>query len=239
VVKALGREQENLPEFQFDDSMSGQLPGCLAFNALSAHCTNHLRLCIGAQLFWYVGYKAKLAVLPLAPSMHSFLSDVYDLANTGSCSCFMLICRNSIASADEFFKLMDTPPEVQDRPDAFAAGTIRGEIEFDRVDFYYEDRKPILTDFSLKVAPGETIALVGPTGGGKTTIVNLLCRSMNRRMAIFESTGTITRITPCRACKAVLVLCFQTPHLFSGTIRENIRYGQLNASIARSRKLPE
>ena len=72
--------------------------------------------------------------------------------------------------------MIDTPPEVHDRPDAIPAKTILGEIEFDHVDFYYEDRNPVLTDFTLKVNAGETIALVGPTGGGKSTIVNLLCR---------------------------------------------------------------
>ena len=76
--------------------------------------------------------------------------------------------QHSIASAERIFKLVDTPPEVHNRPDAVEAKTLLGEIEFDHVDFFYEDRKPVLTDFTLKVKPGEMIALVGPTGGGKT-----------------------------------------------------------------------
>ncbi len=84
--------------------------------------------------------------------------------------------QHSIASAERIFKLVDTEPEVHDKPDAIPAETLLGEIEFDHVDFYYEDRNPVLTDFNLKVKPGEMIALVGPTGGGKSTIVNLLCR---------------------------------------------------------------
>ena len=84
--------------------------------------------------------------------------------------------QHAIASAERIFSLVDAVPDVADRTGAFDPGTIRGDIEFDHVDFYYEDDKPVLTDFSLKVKRGETIALVGPTGGGKSTIVNLVCR---------------------------------------------------------------
>ena len=75
--------------------------------------------------------------------------------------------QHSIASAERIFKLVDTIPDVQNREYAIPAETIQGAIEFDHVHFYYEDQKPILTDFTLRVEPGETIALVGPTGGRK------------------------------------------------------------------------
>ena len=85
--------------------------------------------------------------------------------------------QNSIASAERAFSLVDARPEVVDRPGAIEPRTrSSGEIEFEHVDFYYEAGKPVLNDFNLKVQPGETIALVGPTGGGKSTIVNLVCR---------------------------------------------------------------
>ena len=67
--------------------------------------------------------------------------------------------QHSIASAERIFKLVDTPADVHDRPDAIDAQTLLGEIEFDHVNFYYEDRKPVLQDFTLKVQPGEMIAL--------------------------------------------------------------------------------
>ena len=84
--------------------------------------------------------------------------------------------QHAIASAERTFSLIDAVPEVQDKPEAVELDSIRGDIVFDHVDFYYEADNPVLPDFSLTVKRGETIALVGPTGGGKSTIVNLLCR---------------------------------------------------------------
>jgi ATP-binding cassette, subfamily B, bacterial len=107
---------------------------------------------------------------------------------------------------------------------------MRGEIEFEHVNFYYEDRKPILTDFTLKVKPGETIALVGPTGGGKTTIVNLLCRFYEPKEGVIRINGRDYGEYTLQSIHSRVGIVLQTPHLFSGSIRENIRYGRLDAS---------
>jgi ATP-binding cassette subfamily B protein len=138
--------------------------------------------------------------------------------------------QHSIASAERIFKLLDTVPEIKNRPDAFPAETIQGTIEFDRVHFYYEDHNPILTDFSLKVKPGETIALVGPTGGGKTTIVNLLCRFYEPKEGIIRINGRNYTDYTLQSIHSRVGIVLQTPHLFSGSIRENIRYGRLGAA---------
>jgi ATP-binding cassette subfamily B protein len=111
-------------------------------------------------------------------------------------------------------------------------GSLRGEIHFDHVDFYYEEGKPILRDFSLVVAPGETIALVGPTGGGKSTIVNLLCRFFEPRGGRITFHGNDYTDMTQHAIQSRIGMVLQTPHLFSGTIRENIRYGRLGATDA-------
>jgi ATP-binding cassette subfamily B protein len=138
--------------------------------------------------------------------------------------------QHTIASAERVFSLIDAVPEVTDQPGAVDPGTIRGDVEFDHVDFWYEEDNPVLRDFSLNVRRGETIALVGPTGGGKSTIVNLLGR-------FYEPTGGAIRIggqdyteLSLHGIQSRIGVVLQTPHLFSGTIRENLRYGRLDAT---------
>jgi ATP-binding cassette, subfamily B, bacterial len=138
--------------------------------------------------------------------------------------------QQAIASGERIFSLIDAEPEIVDRPGASDPGTLRGDIVFDNVDFYYEAGSPVLSDFNLTVAQGETIALVGPTGGGKSTIVNLICRFFEPKSGMIRINGMdYTQLTQ-HAIQSHVGIVLQTPHLFSGTIRENIRYGRLDAT---------
>jgi ATP-binding cassette, subfamily B, bacterial len=121
-------------------------------------------------------------------------------------------------------------PEVMDREGAVDPGTIRGDIAFENVDFWYEEDNPVLKDFSLHVNRGETIALVGPTGGGKSTIVNLACRFYEPKAGTVRIGGRDYTELSLHAIQSRVGVVLQTPHLFSGTIRENIRYGRLDAT---------
>jgi ATP-binding cassette subfamily B protein len=140
--------------------------------------------------------------------------------------------QNAVASAERVFSLVDTEPEVQDRPGAVDPGTVLQTVEFDGVDFYYEAGKPVLQKFNLRIEPGETIALVGSTGGGKSTIVNLLCRFYEPREGAIRIGGQDYRDLTLHALHSRIGVVLQTPYLFSGTIRENIRYGRLDATDA-------
>ncbi len=138
--------------------------------------------------------------------------------------------QHAVASAERVFSLLDTAPEIRDRKGAEDPGTLRGDIVFDHVDFYYSPDKPVLRDFSLNIKAGEMVALVGATGGGKSTIVNLLCRFYEPKGGQIRIGGHDYTTMPLHAIHSRIGMVLQTPHLFSGTIRENIRYGRLDAT---------
>src|SRR3989304_3309559 len=163
VVKALLREDENTKEFQ--ELTTRMYKASYRAAWLSALFLPTVQIIAAIALGLIVGYGGTQITLGLMTigGIQAFVSyltfmmwPIQDLARVYA------EMQHSIASAERIFKLADTPPEVHDRSDAIEAETLMGEIEFDHVDFYYEDRKPVLTDFSLKVKPGEMIALVGP-----------------------------------------------------------------------------
>lgn len=138
--------------------------------------------------------------------------------------------QHAIASAERAFSLVDTPPEIIDREGAADPGTIVGDITFDNVSFYYDKNKPVLKDFNLTVKAGEVVALVGHTGSGKTTIVNMLCRFFEPVEGRILFNGMDYTNMTLESIHSRIGVVLQTPYLFSGTIRDNIRYGRLDAT---------
>ena len=231
VVKALGREDENLKEFSvLSDNMYRATYRAAWLSALFLPTVQIISAFALGAIVWYGGLQSQIHGFSVG-NIHAFVSyltfmiwPIQDLARVYA------EMQQSIASAERIFTLIDTTPEIMDRAEANPAETILGEIEFDHVDFYYEDRKPVLTDFSLKVKPGEMIALVGPTGGGKTTIVNLLCRFYEPKKGVIRINGRDYTDYTLQSIHSRVGIVLQTPHLFSGSILENIRYGRLGAT---------
>jgi ATP-binding cassette subfamily B multidrug efflux pump len=140
--------------------------------------------------------------------------------------------QSAIACAERVFEVMDAAPEPADMQGSAVLSGVRGEVELSGVQFSYRPGVPVLKDISLKAEPGKSIAIVGPTGAGKTTIVNLLCRfyEIDKGSILVDgrNIASVTRESLRRSFGIVL----QDTYLFSGTVRENIRYGRLDASDA-------
>ncbi|WEB58083.1 ABC transporter ATP-binding protein [Enterococcus faecalis] len=141
---------------------------------------------------------------------------------------------NSLITAtaylERIFETMDVVPEIQDAPHAIALPPIKGTVDFQHVYFRYEEGKNILTDVSFHIEPGQTIALVGQTGAGKTTIINLLSRFYDVNEGAVKIDGYDVRDVTLRSLRKQMGVMLQDTFIFSGTIIENIRYGNLAAT---------
>lgn len=138
----------------------------------------------------------------------------------------------NIAGAERIFEILDTEPSIADDQTAVQLPEIAGEVVFDHVSFSYDDKVKVLDDVSFAIKPGETIALVGPTGAGKTTIVNLISRFYEVTDGAVKIDGQDVRGVTLESLRRQMGIMTQDNFLFSGTIRENIRYGRLDATDA-------
>jgi len=138
--------------------------------------------------------------------------------------------QSAIASAERIFQILDEPPEPPDPPDAEEPERLRGEVEFRNVSFSYREGVPVLENVSFHVQPGQMVALVGPTGAGKTTIVNLLTRFYDIDSGTILIDGKDIRTIKRDILRSLLGIVLQDTYLFSESIRENIRYGRLSAT---------
>jgi ATP-binding cassette subfamily B protein len=136
----------------------------------------------------------------------------------------------TVVAAERVFELLDEPEEVADAPGATTIAQPRGAVQFDHVSFRYKPETPVIEDLSLDVAPGEMVAIVGPTGAGKTTLVNLLMRFYDVDSGAIRVDGVDIRDIRRAALRRMFGMVLQDTWLFSGTIRDNIAYGRDGAT---------
>jgi ATP-binding cassette subfamily B protein len=130
----------------------------------------------------------------------------------------------------EFFDIMDTSPAIADKPGAIDPGRLKGEVTFDHVTFAYDERRIAVSDVSFTVKPGETVALVGSTGSGKSTTLSLLHRAMDPSSGAIRIDGIDIRDMKLSALRRNIGVVFQEPMLFARSIEENLRVGKIDAS---------
>jgi ATP-binding cassette subfamily B protein len=138
--------------------------------------------------------------------------------------------QTALAGAERVYQVIDQEPELSDEPDAAAMERIQGEVVFDGVDFSYVPGVPVIREMSLHAQPGQTIALVGPTGAGKTTMINLLTRFYDVDAGAIRIDGQDIRGVQKDGLRRQLGIVLQDTFLFSESVMENIRYGRLDAT---------
>ena len=154
----------------------------------------------------------------------TFISPIRKLAN------FAEMFSNGFAGLHRFIELMATEPTIQDAPDAVELSQVRGEVELDHVSFTYPGSSEVLHDISLTVAAGETVAIVGPSGGGKSTLCQLVPRFYDVTEGSIRVDGLDVRQVTQRSLRRAIGIVQQDVFLFADTIRENIRYGRPDAT---------
>ncbi len=153
-----------------------------------------------------------------------FFGPIFDMTN------FYNTIQSALASSERIFELIDTQPGINDSENAVEMPTINGEVAFENVTFGYDPEHPVLHSISFHVRPEETIAIVGPTGAGKSTIIKLLSRFYGIQSGSIKVDGRDLRYIKQKSLRSQMGIVLQDTFLFTGTIMENIKYGRLDSS---------
>jgi ATP-binding cassette subfamily B protein len=231
VIKALSREDSNLVEFsELTDGMYDASFKAAWLSALFLPTVQMISAIGLGIILWQGGINVQVGNMTIG-GIQAFVSyitfimwPIQDIARVYA------QMQNAVASAERIFGLIDTEPAVKDRLITVETETIQGDIRFENVHFYYEEDDPVIKNLNFEVKHGDMVALVGPTGGGKTTIVNLLCRFYEPTKGSIYFKDVDYQDMKLEDIQTRIGVVLQTPHLFSGTIEDNIRYGRLNAT---------
>ena len=235
IVQSLNREDENLRQFErlnrvnLDANMDAvklQAAVIPMVEFLSTVATAVVLVVIGVRTFnGGLGAGEALAYsIGFLLYIQRFFNPVRDIVLQYT------MLQRAMAGAHRIFEVLDTEPEIVDPPDAKVLPDVEGRIDFNEVDFSYVKNVPVLRKFDLHIEPGETIAFVGHTGAGKTTVTALVNRSYDIEGGSILIDGTDLREIQRASLTRRMSVVLQEPYLFSGTIADNIRYGRLDAT---------
>ncbi len=231
VVKSLRREEGNLDEFTgLTRTMYRAGFRAAWLSALFLPVVQLISAVGISSVIWYGGWQFQLGGMTIGGIQAFIFNITFMLFPIQEMARIYAEMQQAIASGERIFSLIDAVPEIQDRSGAQEPDSLRGDIVFENVNFRYEEEKPVLRDFSLHVKQGETIALVGPTGAGKSTIVNLVCRFYEPSSGCILINGRDYTEWTLHGIHSRVGVVLQTPYLFSGSIWQNLRYGRLDAT---------
>lgn len=231
VVQSFGAEQETKQIFEellqeHKDSFVDAVRYADAFGPIVDFCWG-----LGTMVLYFFGVNMILdgmlqvgTLIAFGTYISMFWRPVMNLSN------FYNQLVTNIAGAERIFEILDTKPDLTDGETACEMPEITGAVSFRHVTFSYEKEKEVLKDVSFEIKPGQTVALIGPTGAGKSTIVNLICRFYDIQHGQVCIDGRDVKSVTIESLRSQMGIMTQDVFLFSGTIRENIRYGRLEAS---------
>ena len=230
VTQSFARERVNLGIFeglnnQYRTTWMKAIKAIILVNPLVENIsTLVLSMIYLAGVMWLAQGATVGVLIAFISYVSSFWLPIYNLAN------FYNSLLNAAAYIERIFETMDEKPSVMDYPGARPMPLITGKVEFANVSFAYEEGEEILHNVSFTVHPGETIALVGPTGAGKTTIVNLISRFYDVSSGKVLIDGIDLRDVTLKSLRSQMGVMLQDTFIFSGTIMDNIRYSRLDAT---------
>ena len=231
VVQAFGQEDAELERFRsvseryYQERVSAIRAWAAFFPGISfvAAAGGVLVLGIGARMI--IGGQLSLGTLVAFLSyMASFYDPIRRLADVDN------TFQQAIAAADRIFELLDEKVDIRDTPDAITLNQIKGDVVFHDVHFHYGDGDEVLHDIDFHIAPGQVVALVGPSGAGKTSIANLLCRFYDPTHGHILVDDHNLRQVQLRSLRRHVAVVLQDTFLFNATVRENLLYGKPDAS---------
>ncbi len=233
VIQSLGSEAHNLQRFirVNDDHLAANLDSArmssLFFPAMEVVSILAIALVViyGGPLT-LAGEISAGTFVAFVLYMHRFFEPIRDLGFRWN------NLQMTMASGERIFQLLDTSPNLREAPLPVPMPHMRGDITLDRVSFHYHPDTPVLRDMSLHVPAGQSVAIVGPTGAGKTTLINLLARFYDVTSGAVLIDGVDVRQIALADLRSQMGMVLQEPFLFSGTVRDNIRYGRPDASDA-------
>ena len=233
LVQAFAREDETLAQF---DEINERLRDCslraVFFSSLTNPCTRFVNSLVYAAVALTGALAAVNGTLTIG-SLSSFLSYANQYTKPfNEISGVITELQNALACAGRIFQLIDEPAQTPDPAQDRSFDRIRGEVEIKDVAFSYVPDRPLIEDFSLSVKPGQRVAIVGPTGCGKTTMINLLMRFYDVDSGEIAIDGRETRTLARRSLRKNIGMVLQDTWLSAGTIRDNIAMGKPDATEA-------